>query len=762
MATIAGRQYSSPKNINLKQGILRFDVSKSSNPLSNDSKGWGLYVDSSNQLCYWNKTGITVLGSGGGGSTPTWETLFGADATFTITPDTTFTIAGNRATATDVLTLTNVAGGSGDVLQITNSGTGNDISGTSGLFAVTKAGVISARGLTFGAASTITSTAGDITWTLEDNDATALKIGSSGATSIINIITTDGSEAVVFGNGMTLTDGKFTATSTSNTVPLFLLRNDTITTFGSDSAEDSGAFVFSSDSLTTGDLIRLQLDESALNGGYFLKAVQTDGGTAVFTIGEAGATVIAGVASGTTALTLTAGDLVITSGTATLTAGGLTLTLGDLTLTSGNIVQTLGDLTLTAGNFTMTVGDAVLTDGSLTITDADNASTLDITNNTITTADLVVIDSTSITTGALMKLNSNAATADGEVLEIISAGDATSTPIGLSVTIASVTTGAAKGAVITMAGATTTAIGLTVDMAALTTGTGALITSAGTIITTGELLSLVGNSATTCTGLLRVSGTGLTDGFAMEITGGGANATASGGVVNIAAGAAIAGTALKVLTSGVYTGTTGVLSVSAASATTGIIANIVGTGLTTGTGLLISATEATIQTTGFYIRCYDGAANDFSVSKYGATVIAGSASGTAALTLTAGDLVVTSGTLTLTLGSATLTAGNLILTAGTVITTSQAIVNANTAISVTHGVTTIANNAGSTHTLADGVIGQKKTILCTVYTGDAVITPDSLANGTTITLNAVGDGCDLVFTGTEWWVTNLYGTAALA
>lgn len=38
--TIAGRTYSTPKNINLKDGILRFDVSKSSNPLSNDSKGW--------------------------------------------------------------------------------------------------------------------------------------------------------------------------------------------------------------------------------------------------------------------------------------------------------------------------------------------------------------------------------------------------------------------------------------------------------------------------------------------------------------------------------------------------------------------------------------------------------------------------------------------------------------------------------------------------------------------------------------------------
>lgn len=734
MATIAGKNYSTPKNINLKDGILRFNVTKTSNPLSGDSLGAGLYVNSSNQLCYWNKSGITILGAGGGGGTPTWETLFGADNTFTITPDATWTIAGNRASATDVVTITNIGGGSGDCLQITNSGTGNDIAGTSGLFAVTKLGVISARGLTFGAASTITSTAGDMTWTLEDNDATALTFGSTGATSLLNFVTTNGSEAVVVGNAFTVTSGKTTLGFNSNTVNTLIIQNDTITTFGNGTTEDEGMIVFSSDTLTTGDLVRLQLDESALVGGTFIKCVETDASANVFSVGEKGATVIAGVASGTAALTLTAGDLVMTSGALTLTAGSLTLTLGDLTLT--------------AGNATMTVGDLLLSDGSVTITDADNAATLDVTNNTITTADMVVIDSTSITTGALVKLNSNAITADAEVLEIISAGDATSTPIGMSITIADVTTGAAKGAVITMAGATTTAVGLTVDMAALTTGTGALITSAGTIITTGELLSLVGNSATTCTGLLRISGTGLTDGFAAEITGGGANATASGGVVNIAAGAATAGTALKVLTSGVYTGTTGVLSVSAASATTGVIANIIGSGLTTGTGLLISATEATIQTTGFYLRCYDGAANDFSISKYGATVIAGSALGTAALTLTAGNIVLTS--------------GNLVISAGAIIETPQAISNANTAISLVSGITTIANNAPSTHTLADGTVGQRKTIICTVYAGDAVITPANLANGTTITLNAVNDACELLFTGTEWFVTNLYGTAAVA
>jgi putative membrane protein len=727
MSTIKGRTYSSPKNINLKQGILRFDVSKTSNPLSNDSTGWGLYVNSSNQLVFWNKTSTTVLASGGAGSVPTWETLFGADNTFTVTPDATFTIAGNRATATDVLTITNIGGGSGDCLQITNSGTGNDISGTSGLFTVTKAGVISGRGLTFGAASTITSTAGDITWTLEDNDATALKIGSSGATSIMNFITTDGSEAVVFGNNMTLTDGKFTGTSTSNTVPMFLLKNNTVTTYGSDSSEDSGVFVLSSTSLTTGDLLRLQLDESSLVGGYFLKCTEVDADAAVFTIGEKGATTIAGVASGTAALTLTAGDLVITSGTATLTAGGLTLTLGDLTLTAGNIVQTLGDLTLTAGNFTMTTGDASIADGSLAIVDADQAASFSVTNNTATTAPVIVLAGSGVRSGA-------------------------TTNAFMTITPSGMTTG--TGIYAPMA-ALTEGKGIELITNALTSGQALLVSSSATAIaTTGRLLSVVHSGATGTSAVLSEFSSAAND----ETT-----------ILKITASAALAaGKALHI----------------SASA------------MTTGTAIYVNATEATL-TTGKYLEFYDGAANDFSVAKYGATVIAGNASGTAVLTLTAGDLVITSGhtimtagnltltagnivqtlgnltltsgnllltsgTLTMTAGSATLTAGNLILTAGTIITTPQAIVNANTAISVTHGVTTIANNGVSTHTLADGVVGQKKTIVCTVYTGDATITPDNLANGTTVTLNAVGDACDLVFLGTEWWVTNLYGTCALA
>jgi len=375
----------------------------------------------------------------------------------------------------------------------------------------------------------------------------------------------------------------------------------------------------------------------------------------------------------------------------------------------------------------------------------------------LTTGKGIQIVANALTTGEVLDIShTTSVIADGGSLVRISStgidtGGATN---GVLVDLAS-TASLAGTQVLATFSALTTGIGISVATAALTTGTAlSLVNSAGVMTGAGEMLLVAANAATTCTGIVRVSGTGLTDGYAMELTGGGANATASGGVVNINAGAATAGSALKIATSGVYTGTTGVVNIDAASATTGIIVDVAADGLTTGTAILVHATEATIQTTGFYMRFYDGAANDFSVSKYGATVIAGNAA-TNVLTITAGNEVITAGNLTLT-------AGNIVLTAGTIIETAQAILNANTAISVTHGVTKIANNAGSTHTMADGVEGQRKTIVCTVYTGDAVITPDNLANGTTITFNAAGDACDMVFLGTEWFVTNLYGTAALA
>ena len=115
-------------------------------------------------------------------------------------------------------------------------------------------------------------------------------------------------------------------------------------------------------------------------------------------------------------------------------------------------------LTLDADKKATFTGDLTLSDGSVNITDADNATSLSIINNTITNANaLVDISSTTLTTGAMMRINANTAAHNGEILELINAGDTTSTGTGLSVTMPSITTGAAKGISVVMAAATTTA-----------------------------------------------------------------------------------------------------------------------------------------------------------------------------------------------------------------------------------------------------------------------------------------------------------------
>lgn len=252
--------------------------------------------------------------------------------------------------------------------------------------------------------------------------------------------------------------------------------------------------------------------------------------------------------------------------------------------------------------FTVTAGDLVVSDGSLTMTDTDDASTLAITNN-------------SCATGVMASFVDNGLTS-GKGLQVSHTTSVITTGSVAKISSTSVDTGTNQGTLLDLV-SSGTAAGLVVKLtaAALDTGT------AMSIVTAAQ-----------------------TEGITLLLTGGGANLT-TGMVQAIDMGAATDGTGLNILTSGVYIGTLGVLDINAADATTGTIVDINGDGLTSGTALKINATEATL-TSGKYIACYDGAANDFSIAKYGATVIAGNAVGTAAFTITNGDIVLGAGTVT--------------------------------------------------------------------------------------------------------------------
>lgn len=238
---------------------------------------------------------------------------------------------------------------------------------------------------------------------------------------------------------------------------------------------------------------------------------------------------------------------------------------------------------------------------------------------------------------------------------VVALGDITSSSTSataFTVTNSGVFTGTTVVAFTANSATTGTVFTLTAN--GLTSGHGAVITSSATLVTTGDLLSVIGNSATTATGVVRVSATGLTSGFAVAITSGGANLT-TGGALNISNGASTAGVAVVVTSTGVMTTTAGLLTLAGASATTASgLFRITGTGLTTGLGMQISATAATL-TTGRYISCNDSALEVFGIGANGhihttqttAPTVGTNATGISACAVTAGSTDVC-GTITTT------------------------------------------------------------------------------------------------------------------
>lgn len=79
------------------------------------------------------------------------------------------------------------------------------------------------------------------------------------------------------------------------------------------------------------------------------------------------------------------------------------------------------------------------------------------------------------------------------------------------------------------------------------------------------------------------------------------------------------------------------------------------------------------------------------------------------------------------------------------------------AVNLTDPITTITSTAADALTLADGVAGQLKYLVMIVDGGDATLTPDTMIGGTTITFDAVGDACTLVYTSAGWAVVGISG-----
>lgn len=128
--------------------------------------------------------------------------------------------------------------------------------------------------------------------------------------------------------------------------------------------------------------------------------------------------------------------------------------------------------------------------------------------------------------------------------------------------------------------------------------------------------------------------------------------------------------------------------------------------------------------------------------------VAGSASGTDAITVTAGDITLTSGDLTVTAGAATL--GEEVIFSGI---ETIAAGGTTTAADLTKSLHSVdADAGGDIVTLADGTIGQIMTFACVSATGVLTLTPANLAGGTSVTMNAAGETVILQFVDTQWYI----------
>ena len=82
----------------------------------------------------------------------------------------------------------------------------------------------------------------------------------------------------------------------------------------------------------------------------------------------------------------------------------------------------------------------------------------------------------------------------------------------------------------------------------------------------------------------------------------------------------------------------------------------------------------------------------------------------------------------------------------------EALTNTSTAVSVSTAVSTVDSSGGAvTVTLAAGVTGQLKTIICTTAGNNITVTPAAtVGSGTTVVLDAAGESATLMYTGTAW------------
>jgi len=716
-------------------GLLRL-TRGSTDPALGSGDGDFLYSLNGN-LVYEAAGVTTTLGAVGGVGT-TWESLYANDSAWALTGAFTITQSGNTA-----FTLNKTGTGAGTVFELQNAGTGDDFSTIT-----TRA---SSTGVIWDSHHDSASPAdADVIFEHqvngEDDGSTKLQYGrirflsddvSAGtedATYQLALMVAGTSRTCLAVTGPTITvgDGATNATITtsgaldlilstnagtnSGTIRIYdgangnieLLNNGsgdvTVPTSGivqggttatrctfAVAGTTAQGFDITTATITTGDVLRINHSVAAtLDGGFLLNCTVEN--TSVLSVGESGQVVIAGSAVGTAALTLTAGNILMSDGNFALTSTGTTDVFA---ITCNSLLANNAFIVSGSGTFTGT-----------------------------TTSSFFAVVQTGGTAGTTGYFSSSTATDSVAVVDISAAALTSGSALRITPGSATFTTG---GKCIELEGGSAVAGNyLTATTTGAYTGTGMILLTAGAA-TTGILLSLVSTTGMTSGSLLRMTtstaGAVATNGICSIRATGAYTSTSNAGLLDVVASALVGtGTIVNIQATNGSQLTNTALNVEQTTTTTGYTGDfvrIVGTS-TTGDCNLIAVTSASTSAGDALSITGNGlvAGTSTLVNLVHGTSVLGAGNSMLRITSTSSDTGTTTGCL-LDLASSAATAGTLVLVTSATLATGSGMVMAlaglttGVGFSMTHATAVIANG-GSMFRLNSGGIDTATTSGCLV------------------------------------------------
>jgi hypothetical protein len=440
--TINNINYSTPRNLNVKEGAIRFGGTFTATPF--DSTSNGLYVNSSNLLVYTSQGSDTTLGAAGAMVNYSLDDAYNDGKTIAV-DGAAVTLTGTHAT-NDTLAITGA--GTGALIDLTQASTGKDIEGTGDTWTVSAAGAAVFTAIT---GCDVLTAAANLAINATDTGTITLAGTSTGAITLTTAVTcgstltvaggADADAFIITAGDVLISDGHITMIQPDNEASIELTCAGVTSSYG---------LKITADGLTSGAAIYVDSDNGASfasSGGYMCFY---NGTTVDLFVGRYGAITISGNATGTASITLTAGDL-------------------------------------------------TMSDGVLSLTQSADAAALTIVADAQTDTNVIDVNADGITTGVLLHLDSSAASFNGKYIQCYD-GAADEFSVGLDgATI--ITTSSAGTIGLTIASGSTTGDAMNITCTALTTGDALQITQTAETFAAGELLKIVntenGNTAAT-------------------------------------------------------------------------------------------------------------------------------------------------------------------------------------------------------------------------------------------------------------------------